>query len=45
MAISAHSNQTFYITRENAQQLETTVVDLEITIESQHVETRESISY
>ena len=45
MAISTHFNQTFYITRENAQQLETTVVDVEITIESQHVETRESISY
>ena len=45
MAISAHSNQTFYITKENAQQLEATVVDLERTIESQHVEARESISY
>ena len=45
MAISAHPNQTFYITKENAQQLEATVVDLERTIESQHVEARESISY
>merc|ERR1712238_241218 len=31
--------------QENAQQLEATVVDLERTIESQHVEARESISY
>ena len=44
MAISTHPNQTFYITKENAQQLEATVVDLERTIESQHVEARESIS-
>ena len=45
VAISTHSNQTFYITKENAQQLEAIVVYLERIIESQHVEARESISY
>ena len=45
VVISTHSNQTFYITKENAKQLEATVVCLERTIESQHVEVRESISY
>ena len=44
VVISTHSNQTFYITKENAQQLEATVVYLEIIIESQHVEGRESIA-